>query len=103
MSIWKIALLAGIGILAALVFALAPHPTSAAEKDGCFQVSEAVAAAEAQGGHMIALETVDLGFADQLLIVDVAGSVEVWPAREGCMLAVGPTPTLPSKPHGAPA
>lgn len=75
----------------------------AADASACtFTIEQATAAAQAKGGSVLSLVDVPGDGADQVLVADVGGAIQAWPALKGCMVGT-PTSLIPSKKPDVPA
>lgn len=91
---WIVILILLAGAL--LIVAAWPDRARADEAPACYPLESAIAAAEKKGGTEIALVDVAAAEADQILIAEVNGTIQLWPVKDGCMV-LGPTPYLKAK------
>lgn len=91
--------IAALGIVAAGVFLYSP---ARAQDAICLTVGDAVSQAEQTGGHLIDLIDIDGQYADQIIIAQVAGTIQMAFAKDGCVTGPG-TPLDMVKDRGQPA
>lgn len=93
----KVLILAFVAIAGILLVA-ASRPARADDAPCRLDVAAAVAAAEKTGGGLIDLVDIPGDGADQLLIAEANGLVQVWPVKDGCMV-LGGTPIVIARPR----
>jgi hypothetical protein len=66
------------------------NAVAGAPADGraCVTATEAIARATRAGGHLIQVVDVPGRTADQLMIFDVVGFIQVWPVSHGCVVGL---------------
>lgn len=76
-----------VGLCLATIVTFAKAADAPVTEQTCFNVADAVKAADEQKGKFVALIDVPGDAADQLLVVDLGGLIQLWPALHGCMVA----------------